>query len=157
MARTAMFAAGVLSLILGGTWGNAQANPDLTSAHNPALASADGKPGVIRLLGKTLCFPKAPLEVPCDWRMPALKADGPARTASAFTLFGQRYCIGETAEGHCDFQFPPPSSATEPKSKRFRLLGMDFCFGDVQPGPTCHVRLPLPTLAPADADRRASL
>lgn len=143
MARTAILAAGVLSLIL---VGKAQADETVTSA--------DTSQGVIGLLGKTFCLSQSPPDTQCDWRMPALKAAEPANTGSAFSLFGKWYCIGATPVGHCDFQFPPDTAAPEPKSKTFRFLGVNLCFGDVSPSSKCDLRFPA---TPGGSDRRASL
>lgn len=144
MAKKTIFAAGAFSLLLVGTWAKAQAGePDRVS---PASSE------VVQLFGKTICSPRAPSDAHCDWRWPAA-AHGQAAEQSdvAVTLFGSRYCFGETVSGRCDYRFPPPSPATTPK--RLRLLGLDVCFG--ASSPACELRLPP---LPADEEaRRASL
>lgn len=146
MARTATLAAGVLSLILVGTWGKAQAGETVTSANTSQ--------GVISLFGKTFCSSQAPPETKCDWRVPEVGRPKPATTAYAFTLFGTRYCIGQNPSGHCDFQFPPKATTSEPESKVFRLFGMNFCVGDVSASSRCDLRF---SVTPSDNDRRARL
>lgn len=146
MARTATLAAGVLSLILVGTWGKAQAGETGTRA--------DTSQGVISLFGRTLCSSQAPPETKCDWRVPELARSKPATTAYAFTLFGKRYCIGTNPSGHCDFQFPPKTIASEHKSKVFHLFGMNFCVGGVSASSPCDLRF---ATTPLDSDWRARL
>lgn len=135
MARKATLAAGVLSLILVGTWGKALAGTQ-------TVGSIDSNPGYVTLFGKTFCFAHAPSVVNCDWRMPEAKAQ-PAPTAktSAFTVFGKRYCLGSATEGPCDYRFPPTEKA-DPESKVFSVLGLNFCFGNVPSDTRCAVKLP---------------
>jgi hypothetical protein len=106
MSKTIL--AGVLALFLGpGATLTASAEP--SGSDRPA-------PGVIELLGWTLCLEDAPPDASCDWRAPARE---PAHDGRALTLFGTRYCLGEATS--CD------RGEAQGRNGTFRLLGMTWC------------------------------
>jgi hypothetical protein len=148
MAMKTIFAAGAFSLILVGTQVKAQAeepDPD-------ARVTSD----VVRLFGKTICTAGAPSDVRCDWRWPAAAGTRAEPSEVAVTLFGDRYCFGESSNGGgdgCDYRFPPPGP-DRARSKVVRLLGLDVCFGDISPASSCELRLPP---LPPEGERRASM
>ena len=99
MARKLFFVVGVLSLVLVGMRGVAQANePD----------------GVYNILGYTFCTAEAPADRTCDWRPPDTARERPRPRASALSLFGWTVCFGEAAPGtRCDLTIPARAKSAE--------------------------------------------
>jgi hypothetical protein len=132
MAKKLVLAAGVLSLIVVGTWERV-ARAD-KGAFNP-----DPEPGIVRLFGKTLCFSQAPITARCDWRMPDPEGRGiEPEPSHSFTLLGRTFCWGGSARAGCDFTFP--NSEPEQKSRVVELFGLTLCFGDTSPSSQCDVK-----------------
>ena len=97
------FIAGVVSLLF------VAGAPARTAVADPAPAASDRPAGVVQLFGKTLCFPNAPTDARCDWRIPAEErepASAPDR-AGRFRMLGLTWCLGEVADDPaCDFRLP---------------------------------------------------
>ena len=134
MTRKALLVAGVFSLFLGGTWGNAQARETSDNSKDPQ--------GVFSLLGKTVCLAHAPPSVDCDWDFRA--SEKSAQTAKSFSFFGKRFCVGGTADEACDVHVPLAAPTPASKPKVLHLLGVSFCLGDGAAGVDCDVTLPKP-------------
>ena len=91
MARKLFLVAGVLSLILVGMRGEAQAATTHPSAQ---------RAGVIQLFGNTLCYGQASASTKCDWRVAATKQNV---LASDVDVFGVNYCLGALSGQRCDY------------------------------------------------------
>lgn len=124
MARKLFLVAGVLSLILVGMRGEAQAATTHESSH---------RAGVIQLFGNTLCFGQATANTQCDWRVAATKQNA---LATDVDVFGVNYCLGALSGQRCDFDVTAKNVTKVHHPMDIQFMGLNFCL----PGSGCAAK-----------------
>jgi hypothetical protein len=130
MARTTIFAAGALSLLLVGPWGTAR-------AEEPVPIGAG--PEVHRLFDKTVCFAHNARDWRCDWLFPEVAApvyQGSRVSQPAAESEPAQSTANRPARERASTAAPPKTSSSHGP------LSINLCFWDPSPASPCRIELP---------------